>query len=379
MEDDSRSTEKIVVITMLGIFSVTGVIGNAIAFYIYNKRRDKTTSVIFILALAGTDFFTCLVIIPFVIAFEALDERLGYDIFCNFFYFLITFNIPFSAYVMAIIALDRYFCICHPFLHVFNVQRAKVIVLCLALVAFTFGILTALNFKILEPEDERFSNFTNGSLNVSPGFADVTANVSYAMDVNSTSGNATGDDMAGSYGACMPYEFLFTREQLQIYQKVYAGSFLLSCLVVIVLYIMIYRSLLVRRAKKAKRKRTSHYVSVAGAEHTVAHETQMTALNGNDAGHGAAAPTNSQGKRNSCTRSTTLYDNIKTAVMLFVVAIVFILAFLPAWMMGLNVIPMQIVVYDMYFVYNVANPFIYAFMNVTFRNDLKRLFKLGRR
>ena len=61
--------------------------------------------------------------------------------------------------------------------------------------------------------------------------------------------------------------------------------------------------------------------------------------------------------------------NIKTASMLFVVSLVFIVAFLPAWLMALQIVPYLKIVFYSYFVYNVANPFIYAFMNPTFRRD----------
>ena len=65
--------------------------------------------------------------------------------------------------------------------------------------------------------------------------------------------------------------------------------------------------------------------------------------------------------------------NIKTALMLSVVALTYIIAFLPAWLMALRVIPMSVIVFYLYFTYNVANPIIYAFLNQSFRNHLKAL------
>jgi cation transport ATPase len=66
--------------------------------------------------------------------------------------------------------------------------------------------------------------------------------------------------------------------------------------------------------------------------------------------------------------------NIKTAVMLFIVTIVFILAFLPAWLMAHRWITFYNVIFYMYFVYNVANPVIYAFMNQMFRDNMCKIF-----
>jgi len=55
--------------------------------------------------------------------------------------------------------------------------------------------------------------------------------------------------------------------------------------------------------------------------------------------------------------------NLKTAAMLFVVTVVFVVTFLPAFLMALRLIPYNIIVFYLYFANNVANPVIYSFMN----------------
>ncbi|WAR15820.1 hypothetical protein MAR_030414 [Mya arenaria] len=67
--------------------------------------------------------------------------------------------------------------------------------------------------------------------------------------------------------------------------------------------------------------------------------------------------------------------NIKTAGILFIVTIVFIIAFLPAWLMATKLIPPNMIVFYSYFIYNVANPVIYAFFNKTFQKEMKIVFK----
>ena len=57
--------------------------GNAFAFLIYYRKRDKGTSTIFILSLAVTDFITCLIMIPFTIAIELLLYKLTFQVFCK--------------------------------------------------------------------------------------------------------------------------------------------------------------------------------------------------------------------------------------------------------------------------------------------------------
>jgi cholecystokinin A receptor/hypocretin (orexin) receptor 2 len=74
-------------------------------------------------------------------------------------------------------------------------------------------------------------------------------------------------------------------------------------------------------------------------------------------------------------KEKTLYANIRTAAMLFVVTAVFLIAFLPAWLMAHRLLDYNQVIFYMYFVYHTANPFIYAFMNKSFRDDLGKVLK----
>jgi cholecystokinin A receptor len=55
--------------------------------------------------------------------------------------------------------------------------------------------------------------------------------------------------------------------------------------------------------------------------------------------------------------------NLKTAGMLFVVTVVFVVTYLPAFLMAMFVVPYNIIVFYLYFANNVANPVIYSFMN----------------
>ncbi|ESO95715.1 hypothetical protein LOTGIDRAFT_160264 [Lottia gigantea] len=373
VEMEETKVPLYVVVPVLSLFCVVGTIGNATSFYIYFKRRDKSTSVIFILALAGTDFLTCLVIIPYTITFELLGYNLVYDVLCKLYLFLITSNIPFSAYIMTAIAFDRYFCICHPFFHAFTVRRAKIIVWCLACLACTFGVLTSLQYGMYYPTDVIVDS--NGTI------------VDAVLLSRNMTDNATAIDPApevANVTTVLEFSQICFRSSLIIggdafnlyYQRIYTASFIVAFVIVVVLYCMIYRSILMRRAKKAKRKKKNNYTSVAvtdcGTPATVT--TTTTTLNGNSATKPLQPKQKS--KRPSTVKDTTLYANIKTALMLFVVTIVFVIAFLPAFLMTLDLIPFNMIVFYMYFSYNVANPIIYAFMNQTFREDLKNITKV---
>lgn len=89
--------------------------------------------------------------------------------------------------------------------------------------------------------------------------------------------------------------------------------------------------------------------------------------------HVDVQPNSVKRKRQNTVRDRHLMANIKTALMLFTVTLVFIIAFLPALLMANDLIPLNLIAFYAYFIYNVVNPFIYAFMNQTFREDLKKL------
>lgn len=97
----------ITVLSMLVLFIIFGCLGNGLVLYVFSKKSDKATSTIFILALAWTDFFTCLIFMPFTAVFIYLNSRLYVDFFCKLYQFLNTSSVPLSAFIMAAIAVDR--------------------------------------------------------------------------------------------------------------------------------------------------------------------------------------------------------------------------------------------------------------------------------
>ena len=374
--------ELLVVFVILGIFSVAGTIGNALVLYIYSRKRDITTSSLFILTLAGTDFFTSLLIIPFNIVVLHLHYKLEYEFPCKLYMFLITCNVPFSAFVMVAIAFDRYFCICHPFLHAITIPRAKIIVFIMGVSACLLGIITSLCHGIFQLDD------TTASLNVTesePAWISTISsldtinyqNSTVKYDVTTTvTGNVTNiyQEEGIVPGMCIPNTILLKKSFIDVYQKIYAGLYLISFLIVLVLYGLIYRSIHIRRALKAKRKRSSLFPAAPNDYSAV--DTQMTILNNGNEVDGKYENGQKRFRKKSLgLKDKVFYANIRTAVMLFIVTIVFLIAFLPAWLMAHELVTYNMIVFYMYFIYNVANPIIYAFMNNSFRDDLQNIFK----
>merc|ERR1712227_331598 len=63
---------------------------------------------------------------------------------------------------MVAIAIDRYFCICHPFLHAITITRAKIICFFLGMCAACIGIVVALLYGVWQIEDMSEEESTAG-------------------------------------------------------------------------------------------------------------------------------------------------------------------------------------------------------------------------
>ncbi|KAL4221852.1 hypothetical protein ACF0H5_020106 [Mactra antiquata] len=429
---------------MLGFLAASGMIGNALVLYVFTRQKQKLSSTIFILTLAGTDLITSMVTMPYTIVLELLQYHVKYDAVCKVYQLLTTTTIPFSASVMVAIAVDRYLCIVHPFKHIMTIKRAKILVVSLALFSTCIGLPSSLMYGVYsegiyppsEPNDVfTFSNITRAM------FPDMNTN-DPSMAVLSTLPPTTLDEITelnrtlnkfmssnGSeltltihnIGKCHKNGLIVDMAFFNVYQKIYSSYFAVCAVIVIVLYFIIYRSVLTRRRKRLHLTNSccgflSQGPNVENNEHE---QTEFTMLNSatkekspsnnstkrfkedslrNDKteamqmdeknGNTATKPDASQGQggadRESLMRPSGVsrakmeklrMANIKTALMLSIVALTYIIAFLPAWLMALRIISMNSIVFFMYFTYNVANPIIYAFLNQSFRNHLQALFK----
>lgn len=412
-----NKVELYVVMTYLSFLSVMGTGGNALVLYVFSQKKDKLVSTLFIIVLAFVDFITCLAVIPYTIYMEYVEFIIQYDFFCKLYQFLITSNIPFSALIMVAIAIDRYLCICHPFLHAMNICRAKVIIACLALFAITLGVVVALIYSVYSvgfPEIPLPSeNYTLIGLNattqamvgdlhkvhINTGISKTTG--FYNLHSN-TMGNLTATTMTTGgtiilsrvyfTGKCAATELVWSKNFQNHYQKFYMSLFIVCLIIVIILYSLIYKSVLARRSKRQKQKSKSLSMVLSsqatilernGDSTPATEETLLTTVNGDSKvettvavknGPSASSSKEAKSNRKSIRKDRHRMANLKTAAMLFVVTAVFIVTFIPAYLMALRFINYKMIVFYLYFANNVANPVIYSFMNKNFRDDLRRLF-----
>lgn len=445
--------ELYTVVTLLTLMSVFGTAGNILVLWVFRKRKDKLVSTLFIIVLACVDLSTCACIIPYTIYMEIVGFHVRMDAVCKVYQFLITSNIPFSALIMVAIAVDRYLCICHPFLRSVSTRKAKAAVAGLGLCAAGLGLCVSLMYGVyhrtfpplylndllqrrrdspvwttndtiktriqaLTPHSAATLSYTDTS-NMTPKIAEriLCDDIVCRNGIQTTPGNGASRDerrahqpdgqqqqalMVANYGICAPNDLLLSEDFCWYFQKVYNGLYLVCFVTVVVLYTLIYRSVLERRNRRLKQKRKLQSIVASLGKHrngesTVMQEMVMMTFETKEPIHhhhhhqqstrdticrDQQAPTNNSsmgsktGRRKSWSLDSNWMANLKTAAMLFVVTVVFIMTYLPAFMMTLYVLPYNVIIFYMYFANNVANPFIYSFMNTNFRDDLRQILCL---
>jgi len=224
-------------------------------------------------------------------------------------------------------------------------------------------------------------------------------------------------------GHCETNELIIGENFQWFYQRAYVAMYVICLIVVAVLYVAIFWSVTTRRNRKQRQRcKQQNVISMKrcretnAAEHsprkedpemlpgatcsglqslfTASAETTDAEINsiGNDrqitgeamsirkgsslvakttngSGTGAVVQTSRQ------QQESTLLANLRTAAMLFVVTLVFIVTFAPGFLMSLEWLSFNMTGFYLYFANNVANPVIYSFMNPNFRADLKRILR----
>ncbi|KAK0063692.1 orexin receptor type 2 [Biomphalaria pfeifferi] len=284
VEDEKSSmTEKIILIIMLSLFSVVGSVGNGMVIFVFQRIRDKSTAQIFIITMAVIDLFTCMVIIPFTMVVEYTDFKIKYDFFCKLYHFFITSKVPLSAFIMVAIAFDRYFCICHPLKRIMTVRRVKVIIMFLSFLACTLGVITSLFYSVYHYV-ERIDTERIDSLLGTNFTAQSRANLDKLNVVKSRSDDGKGTSVENYYtereriinaisehnatfngsfpmvfevvdvGTCDPSAVIVGTALLEAYRPIHIAVWPVCLITVVILYMIIYRFMCLRRSKKLRQK-----------------------------------------------------------------------------------------------------------------------------
>ncbi|XP_063407257.1 substance-K receptor-like [Mytilus trossulus] len=143
----------------LCIILVSGVIGNVMVLLVYGFRIKKTTYAILILILAGLDLMTCLFGVPYHIISVVYPLMFVWAGFCKCVSFFLHFATISSAFIVNLIAYDRYRKICKPFQRQLSLKHIKTA----SFVIITVSVILATPVLALfssTPEATGISNIT---------------------------------------------------------------------------------------------------------------------------------------------------------------------------------------------------------------------------
>uniref|UniRef100_A0A1I8FRB4 G_PROTEIN_RECEP_F1_2 domain-containing protein n=1 Tax=Macrostomum lignano TaxID=282301 RepID=A0A1I8FRB4_9PLAT len=288
--------------TVMAAIMAVGLAGNLIVLLVYARKKDGHAANVFILSLAVSDLIACCLVIPMSIAME-VNDYMSSALACKLYYLLNCSGIPFSSMLMAAIAVERYFCICRPFLRAITVPRAKAIVLSLGAVAFSLGLAIAVFCSVVVRRVD--GDIGNGTETAALEFADYgeCREISELKRSLANESAATASRITISDASLVFFN---------IFQKLHLSLFGVCIALVFALYVRIYLSVLRLRRKKRERQQNRQQLERLG---TVAN-------NGGGGDAGAEEPRPSGGRAQSRRKSLRLVDsdalqNLKTAAMLF--------------------------------------------------------------
>lgn len=133
-----KSTQMILTI-YLGILAVVGSIGNAALITYIVLQKQVTTHRIFLLGLAVSDFMVCCVTVPFEIIDVEYSHTFHSTEACKVFRSLNYLFIFTSILMLMALSLDRFLRVCKPLFAQISPKRAKIVILINIGIAITFS------------------------------------------------------------------------------------------------------------------------------------------------------------------------------------------------------------------------------------------------
>ncbi|KAL3881137.1 hypothetical protein ACJMK2_027595 [Sinanodonta woodiana] len=126
-----RSSELTIVfipvVIFVSVLMILGLFGNSMVMYFYGWKTKKTPNICFILVLAVFDLLTCTLGMPMEIVDLVLNITFYNVVACKILRFVTYFTNIASALILASIAVDRYRRICKPHTKQLSIKQVKII------------------------------------------------------------------------------------------------------------------------------------------------------------------------------------------------------------------------------------------------------------
>lgn len=324
------------------VLLVIGVPGNILTVYVYGFKWKKTTSRVFILALASLDSINCLSSIPTEIVLLVNFVNFDFPAICKISRFLTyVFNFS-SSMILTAIAFDRYRRICQPYKVPWNQKQGKIVVCSCIVIAILTG---------------------------SPAL------VIYGTQLVPVDIPDTRDQIFGK--TCLIENSMsHTKYPLIFYLWLLMTLFAMD-IILIVIYSLIGKAVFQRKIRRE---------SLKGSSKKFRKSLSSTADNCSEADMGSRKSKSGGSMKKNPTAKDPGMRTGQTTVMLFLVTLVFIVSFVPFTILviirfinlsfydDLNDVDKSVyhVFLRSYFLNSALNPLVYCFVSKQFRIECKK-------
>ncbi|XP_067933635.1 nociceptin receptor-like [Watersipora subatra] len=351
---------------LYGPLCIFGILGNLLTLILFCKYLQKTTTSIYIIALAIVDLVICMTAMPIAI-YTLVGGNSGSNHLCKLEKFMVYFAIPLSCGILFLIALDRFLLIICLNRNLITPFRAKASILLLLVICLVAAIPQTLGFstrtKMDVPHCHKF-------------FCD--------------------------FRICQPDDIYLPNKVVKNLQKSVIFAFLIIACLITIFYSMIFTKVYKMHkkminykpsTKKLKAINSTDTTSSSDLDQTISIGAAASPKNSNfdEVLTEEIALTNSDATRPTSQRMKENKKNLphlKTAVTLFLVTASFILAYSPMSVMIVFDICERRKSYDgclrndyrkflwqFYYLNHVTNPIIYSYLNPQFKNALRTFYK----
>lgn len=367
-------TESLCIVVFMIILVLGGIPGNLIVIAVYRKHKKKTNAVLFILCLAYVDLMTVCLVHPYIIfkLFNSSDQN--WEMLCKICEFGIHASLCVSVGILLTVSIDRYIAICWPLKYIYYQAFSPYVMIGCCV----FGILLSSPIIVFYGKHEVIVNVAGLSLQA------------YVCDINNVYQHSSSHNMFSSFMFFM---------------------FILVCSCLVIFYSCVARKAYIARRvnpvsqtslKTVQSGPTNININVftvttSEADMRTCDLRKMHRLVSTQIEHDSSPTAVSrldqkiQKKEQELLAAKKIFPKkLKAAKILSLVTLVFILSWLPFWMMRITLIGtdheqeatksyyqnvFKNFLSHLIYLNNAVNPLIYAIVHNTFRQDCLKMLK----